>query len=157
MRGRNPKDRQLVPVTTLRPPRGLELIKSSAKFFENGAGVAKPTIRLSYPVRGASKNPPAEKAFPRAGHLSVRAITMICVLLLVLPSLALAAIVWCGTQIEPELSVGASSFSARLASSVVTNSNDPAPAASNVQSDVIIHKVKTERIDAIPWVEGDPR
>ena len=27
--------------------RGLELIKSSAKFYANGAGVAKPTVKLS--------------------------------------------------------------------------------------------------------------
>ena len=28
--------------------RGLELIKSCAKFYENGAGVAKPNVKLSH-------------------------------------------------------------------------------------------------------------
>jgi hypothetical protein len=159
MRGRNTqtKDRQLIPVTPLRPPRGLELIKSSARLFENGAGVIKPTVRISCPVRDASKNPPAENVLPRARHLSVRAIAVFCALFLVLPSLALATIVWCGTRIESQMSVGARSFAARLASSVVTNPNDPGQTASNAKSDIIIHKVKTERIDAIPWAEGDSR
>jgi hypothetical protein len=159
MRGRNTqtKDRQLIPVTPLRPPRGLELIKSSAKLFENGAGVTKSAIRLSYPAHGASKNRAAEKSLSRARHFSVRAITVFCAFFLVLPSLALAAIVWCGTRIAPEVSVGARPFSERLASPIATDPTDPAQVASNAQSDIIIHKVKTKRIDVVPWAEGDPR
>ena len=165
MRRRNAQtnDRQPVPVPPLQTPRGLELIKSSAKFYANGAGAAKPTIQLSYPVRAASNNPAAERALSSpVEKLSVRAIATFCLLLLVLPGIALAAIVWCGTRMAdtrtPEMVVGgASSLSARLASSVVTGPNDAAQTVSNAQSDIIIHKVKTERINGGAWAERDPR
>jgi hypothetical protein len=133
----------LVPVPSLRPPRGLELLKSSAKFYANGAEVIERTLQLSSPVRVASKKTAAEKALPRDRYLSVHAVAMFCVLFLLLPSLALAVIVWWGTRIAPE--AGTRLFSARLASSV-----DLAQTASNAQSDIIVHKVKTERIDARP-------
>ncbi len=51
-----------VPITTKKEPllqptaRGLELIKSCAKFYANGVGVAKPTIQLSHPVGAALKS-----------------------------------------------------------------------------------------------------
>jgi hypothetical protein len=164
MRRRNAQtnDRELVPVPPLQTPRGLELIKSSAKFYANGAGAAKLTIQLPYPVRAASNNPAAERALSSpVGKLSVRAITMFCLLFLVLPGLALAAIVWCGTRMTdtgvPEVVGEASSSSARLASSVVTGPNDAAQTVSNAQSDIIIHKVKTERINGGAWAERDPR
>ena len=163
MRGCNAQTngRRLVPVLPLRTPRGLELIKSSAKFYANGAGTAKPTVQLSYLVHSASNNPAAERTSP-AGKLSVRAIATFCLLLLVLPGLALAAIVWCGTRIvdsgAPEIVAGrASPSSARLASSVVTGPNDAAQTVSNAQSDIIIHKVKTERINGGAWAVQDPR
>ena len=107
MRGCNAQTngRQLVPVLPLRTPRGLELIKSSAKFYANGAGTAKPTVQLSYLVHSASNNPAAERTSP-AGKLSARAIAMFCLLLLVLPGLALAAIVWCGTRIADTWGTG---------------------------------------------------
>jgi hypothetical protein len=165
MRRRNAQtnDRQLIPVPPLQTPRGLELIKSSAKFYANGVGAAKPTIQLSYPVRAASNNPAAERALSSpVGKLSVRAIAMFCLLLLVLPGLGLAAIVWCGTRMAdtgaPEIVLGeASSLSARLASSVVARPNDAAQTVSNAQSDIIIHKVKTERIDGGAWADRGPR
>ena len=127
MRRRNAQtnDRQLVSVPPLQTPRGLELIKSSAKLYANGAGAAKPAIQLTYPVRAASNNPAAERTlFSPAGKLSVPAIAMFCLLLFVLPGLALAAIVWCGTRMvdtaAPEVVAGgASSLSAQLAGSVV--------------------------------------
>ncbi len=162
MRGRKAQtnDRQLVPVPPLPTPRGLELIKSSAKFYANGAPAAKPTIQLSYPARAASNNPAAERTSP-AGKLSARATAMFCLLLLVLPSLALATILWCGTGIAdtgaPAIVVGgASSLPARLAT-VVTGPTDEAQTISDAQSDIIIHKVKTERINGGAWAERDQR
>ena len=132
MRRRNAQtnDRKLVSVPPLQTPRGLELIKSSAKFYANGAGAAKPAIQLSYPVRAASNNPAAERTLSSpAGKLSVPAIAMFCLLLFVLPGLALAAIVWCGTRmvdtVAPEVVAGGT-----------------------VSDDIIVHRVKTERIDA---------
>lgn len=148
----------LVAVPSLQAPRGLELIRSSAKFYANGAGAAKPAIQLSYPVCAASNNPASERTFAPLGHLSIRAIAMSTILLLVLPGLALVAIVWCGTRMAGTgAPVGeASSLLERLASSAVTRSNDPA-LASNAQSDIIVHTVKTQRIDGTAWAGRDPR
>jgi hypothetical protein len=144
-------DHQLVSTALLQPPRGLELIKSSAKFYANGTGVMQPKIQLSYPLRGASTNRARARAFSSSnGRSRVHAVTLMCLFLLVLPGLALAAIVWCGARMAdtatPEVVAGeASSLSTRLARSIVTRPNDP---VSDAQSDIIIHKVKTERIDA---------
>ena len=33
-----------------RTPRGLELIKSCAKFYSNGVAASKPTVQLSHPT-----------------------------------------------------------------------------------------------------------
>lgn len=155
-------DRELVPVAPLQPRRGLELIKSSAKFYANGAGVMQPPIQLSCRVRSASNNPASTPAFSSIGKVRVRAVTMMCLFLLALPSIALAAIVWCGTRMADtgtlEVVAGeASSLSARLARSIVTKPSDPAQTVSNSQSDIIIHKVKTERINADAPAEQDPR
>src|SRR5262245_55979061 len=57
------KRRELVPVAPSQPPRGLELIRSSAKFYPNGAGGTRPPIQLSYQVRGALDNPASTRAF----------------------------------------------------------------------------------------------
>jgi hypothetical protein len=138
----------------------LELIKSSAKFYANGAGTAKPTIQLSCPVPAAPNKPTTIKTFSAPiGKVSGRAVAMMCLLLLVLPGLGLAAIVWCGIRMAdagaPEVAVGdASLLAARLASSVVTR---PSSAAQTVSTDIIIHKVKTERIDAAAWGGRNPR
>jgi hypothetical protein len=156
-------DHQPVPVAPLQPSRGLELIKSSAKFYANGVGVAQPRIQLSYPLRGASNNPASLRAFSSSnGRSRLHAVTMMCLFLLVLPGLALAAIVWCGARMAdtgtPEVvPAEASSLSARLASPIVTTPNDPVRIVSNAQSDVIIHKVKTERVGADALGEWDPR
>ena len=162
MRVRSPG---LVAVPPLQPPRGLELIKSSAKFYANGAGTAKPTIQLSCPVPAAPNKPTTIKTFSAPiGKVSGRAVAMMCLLLLVLPGLGLAAIVWCGIRMAdtgaPEVAVGdASLLAARLASSVVTRPSNlrAGSAAQTVSTDIIIHKVKTERIDAAAWGERNPR
>ena len=155
MRDRSPG---LVTVPPLQRPRGLELIKTSAKFYANGAGTGKPTIQLSCPVTAAPNNPTTIETLSSCiGKLSGRAVAMMCLLLLVLPGLGLVAIVWCGIRMAdagaPEVAVGeASSLAARLASSVVTRPSNlrAGSAAQTVSTDIIIHKVKTERIDAAP-------
>ena len=158
MRDRSPG---LVAVPPLQPPRGLELIKSSAKFYANGAGTAKPTIQLSCPVPAAPNKPKTIKTFSAPiGKVSGRTVAMMCLLLLVLPGLGLAAVVWCGIRMAdaraPQVAVGES---ARLASSVVTRPSmlKSGSAAQTVSTDIIIHKVKTERIDGGAWGERDPR
>ena len=158
MRDRSPG---LVAVPPLQPPRGLELIKSSAKFYANGAGTAKPTIQLSCPVPAAPNKPKTIKTFSAPiAKVSGRTVAMMCLLLLVLPGLGLAAIVWCGIRMAdagaPQVAVGES---ARLASSVVTRPSmlKSGSAAQTVSTDIIIHKVKTERIDGGAWGERDPR
>ena len=165
MRRRNAQtnDSQLVPVPPPQTPRGLELIKSSAKFYANGAGSAQPKIQLSIPVRAAWIDPAAERALSSpVSRLSVGAIAMFCLLLFVLPGLALTAIVWYGTRMveigAPEVVGGdASSLATRSASSVVAMPSDAPQTVSNVQSDIIIHKVKTERIEGDAWAKRDPR
>jgi len=87
---------------------------------------------------------------------------MFCLVLFVLPGLALTAIVWYGTRMveigAPEVVVGdASSLAARSARSVVARPSDAPQTVSNVQSDIIIHKVKTEPIEGDAWAEPDPR
>ncbi len=162
MRDRSPG---LVAVPPLQPPRGLEIIKSSAKLYANGAGTAKPTIQLSCPVPAAPNKPKTIKTFSAPiEKVSGRAVAMMCLLLLVLPGLGLAAIVWCGIRMAdagaPQVAVGdASSLSVRLASSVVTRPSmlKSGSAAQTVSTDIIIHKVKTERIDGGAWGERDPR
>ena len=108
MRDRSPG---LVAVPPLQPPRGLELIKSSAKFYANGAGTRKPTIQLSCPVPAAPNKPKTIKTFSAPiGKVSGRTVAMMCLLLLVLPGLGLAVIVWCGIRMAdagaPQVAVG---------------------------------------------------
>ena len=92
-----------VPITTKKEPllqptaRGLELIKSCAKFYANGVGVAKPTIQLSHPVGAALNQPATRQTFPsQVSKPSISTVAVMCSFFLVLPSLALAAIMWWG-------------------------------------------------------------
>ena len=149
----------LVAVPPLQPPRGLELIKSSAKFYANGAGTAKPTIQLSCPVPAAPNKPKTIKTFSAPiGKVSGRTVAMMCLLLLVLPGLGLAAVVWCGIRMAdaraPQVAVGES---ARLPSSTRPSMLKSGSAAQTVSTDIIVHKVKTERIDGGAWGEQGPR
>ena len=145
--------RELVPVAPLQPSRGLELMQSSAKFYRNGASVTRPPIQLSYPVRNETDDLKRRQVFSSSPKKwGIRDVTMACLFLLILPGLALGAIVWCGTRMadtsSPEvLASDASSLSPRPARSIVTRGNDSSQTASNAQSDIIIHKVRTERID----------
>ena len=137
--------------------RGLELIKSCAKFYANGAGVAKPTVKLSYPL-DATLNGPATRQTAKPSISTAAVLGSF-----VLASLALAAIVWAaatGAAGAPKAaSDDASAASVKAASPITAPLNREAAAASQAfataQSDIIIHKVKTQPIHGAAW--EDPR
>lgn len=133
--------------------RGLELIKSCAKFYANGVGMAKPTLQLSHSAGAALNQPATRQAFPsRVSKPSISTVAVMCSFLLILPSLALAAIMWWGATSG---AAGGPEAVAGDASAISTQSANPrnlAAAAteqtvSNAGSEIIIHKVKTQPID----------
>jgi hypothetical protein len=141
------------------PSRGLELIKSCAKFYANGVAAANPTVQPSYPTGSALKQPaPAPSGVVKVNISSVAAI---CLCLVVLPSLALTAIVWWGVTAQAakgreEAPGYASAMSAQAASQGLRppRSLQEATGAQtvlNAQSDIVIHKVKTQPIAAGAW------
>ena len=138
--------------------RGLELIKSCAKFYANGAGVAKPTVKLSHPLDAALNGPATRQTSPSL--VAKPSISTAAVLgPFVLASLALAAIVWAaatGAAGAPKAASGdASAASVKAASPITAPLNREAAAASQTfataQSDIIIHKVKTQPIHGAAW------
>jgi hypothetical protein len=138
--------------------RGLELIKSCAKFYENGVGVAKPTIQLSHSMGAAVNKPATRQTSPSLSKASIGTVAVMCSFFLVLPGLALATIVWWGaTKSEairgPELAAG--ELSAVSARTLQTATG--AKAVSNEQSDIIIHMVKTQLITGDAWGSSGPR
>jgi hypothetical protein len=150
-------DQSTAQVSTTKEPlvqptaRGLELIKSCAKFYANGVGMAKPTLQLSHSASAALNQPATRQAFPsRVSKPSISTVAVMCSFLLILPSLALAAIMWWGATSGaaggPEAVVGD-------ASAISTQSANPRnlTAAATEQtvsgSEIIIHKVKTQPID----------
>lgn len=143
----------LMGVPALQPPRGLDLIQTSAKFYSNGVVTTKLTIQASHQVLSAPSKRTTIKniCLPFAGS-RVRATAIMFLLSLLLPSLGLAAIVSYGTwmaNVDP--SDDASSLAAPLANqaTTVTSNVRVGSEAENVSTHVIIHKVKTERIDRI--------
>ena len=136
--------------------RGLDLLKSCAKFYENDVGVATLTVRLSHSL-DATLNQPAIAQVSRSRH-SKRSVTVAvtCLFLLLVPSLGAATIMWGDfvsepTQ-EPGLTVGNSSAAAAqlpapaIAALLDLKSAAPTQTPSNDQPDIIIHKVKTQPI-----------
>ena len=73
-----------VPITTKKEPllqptaRGLELIKSCAKFYANGVGVAKPTIQLLHPVGTALISPRPDRRSPQDSRNRASAPSLSC-------------------------------------------------------------------------------
>jgi hypothetical protein len=146
-------------LTLLTTPRGLELIKSCAKFYANGVGMAKPTVQLSHRA-GAALNRPAtgQTSDSFAAKPSISTVAIMCSL--ILPSLALAGIVWAaaiggagGSEVAGDAGVKATN----PAITAPRNRQGAAAAQtfSNAESDIIIHKVKTVPIDGT-W-EGPDR
>lgn len=133
--------------------RGLELIKSCAKFYANGVGMAKPTLQLSHSVGAALNQPATRQAFPsRVSKPSISTVAVMCSFLLILPSLALAAIMWWGATSGaaggPEAVAGdASAISTQSANPRNLTAAATEQNVSNAGSEIIIHKVKTQPID----------
>jgi len=135
--------------------RGLDLLKSCAKFYENDLGVATPTVRQSL---DAAFNQPAISQVSRSRHSKrgISTVAVTCLFLLLLASVGVATIMWGGFVIEPAqepgLTVGISSAAAaQLPAPAITalldlTSAAPTQTPSNNQSDIIIHKVKTQPI-----------
>jgi hypothetical protein len=137
-------------------PRGLELIRSCAKFYANGVAAANPRVQLSHST-GLALNRSATSPSGVA-KVSISTVAAISLFFLVLPSLALAAIVWWGATAPvakgPEEAAGyASPSSAQAASQSLTQppslqEGTGVQAVSNAQSDIVIRKVKTQPIAA---------
>jgi hypothetical protein len=148
--------------------RGLDLLKSCAKFYENDVRGVTPTVRLSHSL-DAALNQPAIAQVSRSRHSkrSIITVAVTCLfLLLLLPSLGVATIVWGGFVSEPAqepgLTVGNSSAAAaQLPAPAITalldlKSAAPTQTPSNDQSDIIIHKVKTQPITVDAEEGPDP-
>jgi hypothetical protein len=142
-----------------RTPRGLELIKSCAKFYTNGVA-AKPTVQLSHPT-GPALNQSARSPSGVA-KVSISTVAAIFLFFLVLPSLALAAIVWWGATAPAREAAGYSSAPPTQAASGglkpprSLQETTGAQAVSTARSDVIIRKVKTQPIAAGTWGDVKP-
>ena len=129
--------------------RGLDLIKSCAKFYENGVGVGTPTGRPSYQ--------PAITQVPSSRHskLSIGTVA-VSLFLSLLPILGVATIMGGRFVSEPAkelaLTVGGASATAvqlpvpAIRASLNLKSVAAAQTTSNESSDIIVHKVKTELI-----------
>jgi hypothetical protein len=142
--------------TTKEPPlgpklRGLDLLKSCAKFYENAAGVATPTVRPWRPS-GRKSNQPAS----RQSKWSVATLALTFSFLLLVPSFGIA-MMWGDFVREPDkkpsLTVNsatavASQSAPGIATTLDLKSSVAAQTPSNEQPDIIVHKVKTEPIAA---------
>jgi hypothetical protein len=125
-------DRGATPISGT--PRGLELIKLCAKFYANGVALAKPTVQLSYPTDSALNQPAtAPSGVAKVSLTSVAAISIFSV---VLPSLALTAILWWG--------VAAPAADDRKDAAREASALSAQAASQGAQSNIVIHKVKTQ-------------
>jgi hypothetical protein len=77
--------------------RGLDLIKSCAKFYGNGFGMATPIVRLSHHL-DATLNQPAitQVSLSRQSKRNISTVAVTCLFLLLLPILGVATIMWWG-------------------------------------------------------------
>jgi hypothetical protein len=132
--------------------RGLDLIKSCAMFYENGVGVAKPTIQISRPL-SVPLSETRQTSPSRRSRSSISTVALIF-FFLVLPSFVLAMIVWSaaksGDAKGPEM-ISSSALSVSAQANPVTSLHnvpaaDVSKTAYNSQSGLIIRKVKTQPI-----------
>lgn len=143
-----------------RKPRGLDLIQSCARFYANGtAGVRHANQNLPTPCLRLAAQAPARHA-----RTSTKLIVAACLFLGVLPSLALAGIVWWGSTTRPM-----AEFTAERhveTSSVVVPQVDAeadtevlVPAKQNPDNlgGMIVHKVKIQPIPPVPEQPTDER
>jgi len=131
--------------------RGLDLLKSCAKFYENSAGVATPTVRPFHPLGRVSK-----QSTPKHSKWSVGTLALTFPFLLLLPSFGIA-MMWRDFVREPDhkpsLTVAtatavASQPAPGIATTLDLKSKVTAQTPSNEQPDIIVHKVKTQPIAA---------
>jgi hypothetical protein len=139
--------------TTKDPPldpklRGLDLLKSCAKFYENSVGVATPTVRPLRPWGRESKGPASSKSKWSIGTLALT------LSFLLLPSFGIT-MMWGDFVREPDkkpsLTVAsATAVGSQPAPGITTTldltSKVTARGPSNEQPEIIVHKVKTEPI-----------
>jgi hypothetical protein len=145
-------------------PRGLELMQSCARFYTNGVGVANRAIQLSHPQTAALKQGATRQTSSSRSKVDTNTLAAVCSFLLVVLSVALATIVWwaasTGAAGEPELA--ASDSSALPAQTAIQAISPPkkmpagaAQTVSSTQSDILIRKVKTQRITSDAWRNSD--
>jgi hypothetical protein len=141
------------PKTEPSPPatlRGLELINSCKKFYENGVGVPTPSVQL-FAVLDKPASRQRSLFRTRRGTIAV-----MCSFFLVLPGLALATIVWWSAANWDGGEAAASdqsAVSAELGPAGAARDHLQAAAAQSTkdaQSGIIVHKVKTELISGLP-------
>jgi hypothetical protein len=138
----------------LPPPRGLELIKLSARLYANGAESSNSILQHSCLAPG-TRNKSTTKRVVSLAINGLRAYA-IALFLFVLPGLGLAAIVCVGINSRyagAERAHGdGNALSTRSASSALNSSSNvekrSPPQAGRIA--ITIHKVKTERIDGYP-------
>jgi hypothetical protein len=143
-------------------PRGLELINSCAKFYANGAGVVTQRVQIAH-LRGAVLDEPPTRQTSSSGpsKASIGTVAVMCSVLLVLPSLALATIVWWAATSRfargLEVATGTGRALTVQSGSAAVAPQPPAAAqtASNDRSGIIIHKVKTQPITVDARGESD--
>jgi hypothetical protein len=137
----------------LRPPRGLELIQCSAKLYANGVAPTKLAIQATRRVEAA----PSKRT--TLGVFRIHATATMFLLFLLLPSVGLAAIVsygtWLASANSNDVEIVLSAPTANQA--VVTSDVRLGSEAKSISTDVIIRKVKTERIDSIGLSASNPR
>jgi hypothetical protein len=143
-------------------PRGLELINSCAKFYANGAGMVTQRVPIAH-LRGAVLDEPPTRQTSSSGpsKASIGTVAVMCSVLLVLPSLALATIAWwaatSGFARGLEVATGTGRALTVQSGSAAVAPQPPAAAqtASNDRSGIIIHKVKTQPITVDARGESD--
>jgi hypothetical protein len=143
-------------------PRGLELINSCAKFYANGAGMVTQRVPIAH-LRGAVLDEPPTRQTSSSGpsKASIGTVAVMCSVLLVLPSLALATIVWWAATSRfargLEVATGTGRALTVQSGSAAVAPQPPAAAqtASNDRSGIIIHKVKTQPITVDARGESD--
>lgn len=129
-------------------PRGLELIKSCAKFYANGGAAAKPTVQLSHPA-GPELNCSATSPSGVA-TVSISTIAASCFFFLVLLSLPLATIVWWGVT-APTAKGREAGYASTLSAQAASHETTEGQAVPRAQLDIVVHKVKTQPIAARAW------
>ena len=143
-------------------PRGLELMQSCARFYTNDVGLANRAIQLSHPQTAALIQRTTRQTSSSRSKARTNTLAAVCSFLLVLLSLALATTVWwaASTGAAGKTEPAASDSSALPAQTATIRPQEKIPAGaaqtvSSAQSDILIRKVKTQRITGDAWRNSD--